>query len=29
MVVKIALENSEDGRWLATMLGGEEQHNAR
>ncbi|RZM79977.1 pheromone autoinducer 2 transporter [Pseudoalteromonas rubra] len=29
MVVKIALENSEDGRWLATMLGGEEQQQAR
>nr|WP_194709979.1 AI-2E family transporter [Pseudoalteromonas sp. S16_S37] len=25
MVVKIALENSEDGRWLATMLGSSEE----
>ncbi|CAH9057482.1 Putative transport protein YhhT [Pseudoalteromonas holothuriae] len=25
MVVKIALENSDDGRWLATMLGGRDE----
>jgi predicted PurR-regulated permease PerM len=27
MVVKIALENSEEGKWLAILLGGEEQLN--
>ena len=27
MVVKIALENSEEGKWLALLLGGEEQVN--